>query len=394
MSWKGFQKAVARIPHQLAKSSGHASETKDDEYEVYDASFKQLDTLARQLATEARKFKDSLSIMLTHQAGVACCFQEMFASFADEGSTKPDGGFSNDHALVTHEFQQEIAALRESLSSDLDMIERLVVAPTGDFITILDQVKKFMVKRSHKLIDYDRHRDATHKLREKADRSVSDEKRLGQYETSLDQATREYNAVNIQLKQDLPILLRFRVEFIDPCLLAFYSYQTKVYQALFSKLSEITQRHFDMHTNVLDGYNRQTEAVQELLSILIIPKRNHNTLPEVPDANAESAAPPSYSSTDAGTLPTVAANHPVKLGDSAASGSVNPPSLPRSVPPLPSSTTKYAIALYDFQAQADGDLSFSHDEKIEVVQRTADTNDWWIGRIGDRTGQFPGNYVR
>lgn len=47
-------------------------------------------------------------------------------------------------------------------------------------------------------------------------------------------------------------------------------------------------------------------------------------------------------------------------------------------------------ALYDYEAQAEGDLSFSAGEVIDVVQRTANENEWWIGKIGARQGQFPG----
>jgi amphiphysin len=56
-------------------------------------------------------------------------------------------------------------------------------------------------------------------------------------------------------------------------------------------------------------------------------------------------------------------------------------------------SNQYVIALYDFEAQAVGDLSFRRDEKIEVLEKR-NVNDWWVGRIGTRTGQFPGNYVR
>jgi len=43
---------------------------------------------------------------------------------------------------------------------------------------------------------------------------------------------------------------------------------------------------------------------------------------------------------------------------------------------------KYVVALFDFAAQADGDL----DLKV--------TDDWWTGRLDGRTGVFPGNYVQ
>lgn len=50
----------------------------------------------------------------------------------------------------------------------------------------------------------------------------------------------------------------------------------------------------------------------------------------------------------------------------------------------------YVTALYDYAAQAEGDLSFSKDDVIEVIQKTTDVNDWWTGRLNGVTGIFPG----
>lgn len=46
--------------------------------------------------------------------------------------------------------------------------------------------------------------------------------------------------------------------------------------------------------------------------------------------------------------------------------------------------------MYDLDAQQEGDLSIRKDDRIEVLERTQDTMDWWKGRIGDRVGMFPG----
>jgi hypothetical protein len=51
----------------------------------------------------------------------------------------------------------------------------------------------------------------------------------------------------------------------------------------------------------------------------------------------------------------------------------------------------YVVALYDFAAQADGDLDFKVGDRIEVIERTENAEDWWTGRLNGRTGVFPGN---
>lgn len=48
-----------------------------------------------------------------------------------------------------------------------------------------------------------------------------------------------------------------------------------------------------------------------------------------------------------------------------------------------------AVALYTFDADQEGDLGFKKGEIITILKRTNKAEDWWTGRIGDRTGIFP-----
>lgn len=59
------------------------------------------------------------------------------------------------------------------LFTDLEQLERLVVAPTTDLISLLDSIKRYIVKRSHKLLDYDRHAETLKSLRDKPNRTPS-----------------------------------------------------------------------------------------------------------------------------------------------------------------------------------------------------------------------------
>ena len=53
-----------------------------------------------------------------------------------------------------------------------------------------------------------------------------------------------------------------------------------------------------------------------------------------------------------------------------------------------------AVALYNFKGQMNCDLEFRKGQWIEVLTRTENQFDWWEGRINDRVGIFPANYVR
>ncbi|KAG8752597.1 hypothetical protein FRC14_006909 [Serendipita sp. 396] len=111
-------------------------------------------------------------------------------------------------------------------------------------------------------------------------------------------------------------------------------------------------------------------------------KRANSALPPPSAAASSSAPPPPYTP---GNGPAVA----------IAAATKRPPPPPPSKAKKPAAPQPtYVIAMYDFSAQADGDLDFKTGDQIEVLQRTGSTEDWWKGRLNGREGVFPGNYVR
>jgi SH3 domain-containing YSC84-like protein 1 len=53
-----------------------------------------------------------------------------------------------------------------------------------------------------------------------------------------------------------------------------------------------------------------------------------------------------------------------------------------------------AVALFTFEGEQDGDLSFKKNDIITITKRTENKSDWWTGRSEDgRVGIFPSNYV-
>ena len=52
------------------------------------------------------------------------------------------------------------------------------------------------------------------------------------------------------------------------------------------------------------------------------------------------------------------------------------------------------IALYNFRAEMKRDLEFHKGQVIQVITLMDSQNNWWEGRIDDRVGIFPANYVK
>jgi amphiphysin len=94
------------------------------------------------------------------------------------------------------------------------------------------------------------------------------------------------------------------------------------------------------------------------------------------------AAPPPYSAATSAST------------SSFASGKKAPPPPPPLKPKPGAPPKQFCTAIFDYEAQAEGDLSFSAGERIEIVERTDSADDWWTGKVNGRQGIFPGNYTQ
>jgi len=133
-------------------------------------------------------------------------------------------------------------------------------------------------------------------------------------------------------------------------------------------------------------------------------------MPPPPAAGlAAPAAPPPYSSGGAAGL--------------TSSGSIKkaPPPPPPMKRGVSAANVQYCVALFDFAAQvsdershclrsaepgthacrfalcviqAEGDLSFSVGDRIQIIERSDSQDDWWTGKVNGLTGSFPGSYTQ
>ncbi|BFZ61639.1 BAR adaptor protein Hob1 [Saitoella coloradoensis] len=99
-----------------------------------------------------------------------------------------------------------------------------------------------------------------------------------------------------------------------------------------------------------------------------------------------------FSGSNAGVAAVAGGMSNLSLASAAAKKKPPPP--PPTKPKVLSAPTEWCVALYDYVAQAAGDLSFSAGDRIEVLRRTDDVNEWWTGRLGGAEGVFPANYVQ
>ncbi|KAI7881971.1 DUF500-domain-containing protein [Lichtheimia hyalospora FSU 10163] len=101
--------------------------------------------------------------------------------------------------------------------------------------------------------------------------------------------------------------------------------------------------------------------------------------------------PPSYTSSPSNQYGSSQYSTPSSYGTPSAPVQRPPPPPP---PPSRKPRLETARALYDFNGQQAGDLSFRQGDIINIVEKSNSQDDWWTGRIAGREGMFPANYVQ
>ena len=69
---------------------------------------------------------------------------------------------------------------------------------------------------------------------------------------------------------------------------------------------------------------------------------------------------------------------------------VSDPAAPPTFPSQPSSKSRTCVALYDFVAENEGEISFNEGDDLEIVE---ETGDWTLVRFYDDEGWAPSNYL-
>ncbi|OAX83630.1 hypothetical protein ACJ72_01999 [Emergomyces africanus] len=404
MSLKGFQKTVVRAPQTLKARFNVGENTKDAVYIDAERRFQELEKETKKLHDESKKYFDAINGMLNHQIQFSEAIKELYKPISGRASDPegavPEGNMEGIEAC--DEYASIVRQLQVTLEPELELINARVVHPAEELLEIIKIIRKVAVKRQHKQLDYDRHRATLKKLQDKKDKSLKDEKALYKAENDVEQATADFNYYNDLLKKELPQLFHLEAELIRPLFQSFYYMQLNVFYTLHEQMQGINIGYFDLTSDIEAAYEQKRGDVKERAEELSIvrfkttggrgpvPSFSQATIPSRRTMDAsDSTPPPPYSAHTASTL----------IGGSsslaAAAKTKKPPPPPKpsrfagSTPPVETVT-----ALYDYEAQAYGDLSFTAGEVIEIVERTSNENEWWTGKVNGKTGQFPGNYVR
>ncbi|KAI7824530.1 hypothetical protein BX661DRAFT_144852 [Kickxella alabastrina] len=461
MSWKGFKKALERMPHQLQSKIGRGAKTVDTDFDDLKARFIELEADTKQLFAQTAQFRDSIRATLLYQTS----YLEQILAVYRPISTDPDGtaqpvgsyvdeGASPELLRVAEEFHRRVVAIKQSIEPQLSSLDISIVGPIQEMMAMMRNVHKVIQKRDHKMMDYDRHRVAVEKAEAKEStdghRMLSEEKSYQKNSAQYQDAARQYTYFNDMLKAELKQMLDLRQAFIDPIFVKFFRIQHQLYDSLFREFSDAARNcpAFDLTTPVVVGWqNKWAKAEQSLSAIDLWGHGNMVVVPVKLDeskagmmgtvrgtfskkdkpagykpaaagifASQGGATPPSGSSSPYGTVspykgkdllkqhatpPPAAASpyiaHTAAPLPSYGPGAYSTAPVEKPMATLPSgsgsSGAQYVEALYDYVAQAQGDLEFKEGDRIELLKRTEAKDDWWTGRLRGVVGVFPGTYV-
>ncbi|KAK4052468.1 BAR adaptor protein Hob1 [Microbotryomycetes sp. JL201] len=420
---KGAIKSIKRAPHLLTSKVGMAAKSSDAETDELVRKFAGLEDYTAKLLKDSQTFRDAVNTMLTSQVGFSTAFSTLFQPINDEASLTSRFPQAATTLRNIASYQELMAEVRDAIQPELDLVDARVITPLKEYSDLLKKIRKTVTKREHKLVDYDRFNNSYTKLKDKKEKSLSDEKNLFKLEQDLEMATQEYEFYNNALKSEIPHFLQLTTAFITPIFQTFYFIKVGILYTLLEKINGWGgQTYGDLSIDGIEAmhYERLGDTVDQL-DALTITRRMGNTarlvqqhrqnsgsetssLGRRPSAASSFASKPppsrtfSTSSYGASSAAAVGGGEapPPAYSTGAAGSSVVAGKRPPPPPPAkrPGATAQYVTALYDYTAQAAGDLSFAAGDKIELVKRTESTEDWWTGRLNGVEGVFPGNYVQ
>lgn len=450
MSFKGLKKSIVRVPQNFRQKMNMGDITQDAVYIDAERRFKELEVETKKLSDELKRYFSSVNGMLDYQIDFSKAIEEIYkpisGRLSDPNATVPE---DNPEGIKAAELYREVVKeLKETLKPDLELIEQRIVNPAQELLKVIALIRKMATKREHKQVDLDRHKRTHKKYEEKKERTAKDEEKMYNAEAEVAIAQQEYDYYNDMLKNELPVLFQMQTDFIKPLFVSFYYMQLNIFYTLYNRMEELKIPYFDLSLDIVEAYHLKKGNIEEQADAIGIThfkvghakskleatKRRHQMMnagqPGSPTAGqgqlpaysagaagaqyaqygqygaekqeyAAQPAQPAYGyqspATTAGyQSPATTAGYqsPATTAGYSAPGStpVTTPATPAGAPPAYAGA-QTCTALYDYTAQAQGDLTFPAGAVISIVEK-GDANGWWTGSYNGQTGSFPGNYVQ
>lgn len=241
----------------------------------------------------------------------------------------------------------------EAQQQFVDRVTADVIEPLKAYLEIFKEVKKRTDELSKRRTTMDHYNERRLKLAESTNTS---KEKLPEYDSKYKHAKVNYEALLVELKNDLGALDEDIVSFICPIFANYVTYQNEFLRTVSGSFS------------VLPGQCSQVDgsAVHQHQSVITPLELSAMTNAAQPVANEQDDLPRR-------DLP-------------------QPRTSTRPLPSKPGRATPAlrARALYDFTASDSTELGFNEGDVLNILERNGD---WWQAELNGRRGQVPSNYL-
>ncbi|RPB24338.1 hypothetical protein L211DRAFT_193221 [Terfezia boudieri ATCC MYA-4762] len=408
----------------------------------------------QKLLANTKAWRDGWSDIITFQYGLSEGYVTLYEPIPmpDGSARRVPVATSRDVMERTEAFVKIMQELKADLLEEVKLVEKTVVDPLTDIKKFMESVNKALKKRDNKKLDYERYYKEVEHLKKKRTRNDRENAVLAKAEANLEAATTIYQNEDERVLEWVPALLDKVEEAISLLLQTLMEGQVQILGRSYTLLVQYAQETGYEQSNMLveqweeafEPIKRQVEenfvmikqgkAVRMPMnqpaaskSILPLPSNFKKGGPPPPP----SQPPSSHTGKPSGRASSTSGDTATERGTVAPRASTSdfsfrsardespPPPLPGNKPPPPSESIRpqksfsnlsvyegstkpqpkhlddsvYVTALYTFQGQAAGDLSFKEGDKIKVTRKTDSVDDWWEGELDGRKGEFPANYT-
>jgi len=416
---RGFSKMIQRGPQQVKNMINRNNTERDLDFKGLEDQVNKIQSQVKNLLSDSEKFKKTVENMMKHQEELGKSMLDLYKPISyvsdspvssNEDISRRSSVYSNTSADIQGDtrkieiYLEKTNLMNEQILPHIQNVSFHVIEPMKKYEEIIHSVKQVLKKRSHKALDYDRHKDSLDKLGSKQSRSLDEERKLNKTREAFTTAELEFKTYDDQLKQQLPTFFDCSADLYDSCLITFYSVQKDVYHIMYVYFYEIANEcGLNLNTDIIAQYESyncaallEDQKVDSLNRLLTTSHLGISTSGSV--SNGMSSLSPTSPTGNADELPSYESATRNSFSRNSISHTSATPGYPGAARPPPvipqRPAVQYVTALYDFTAQNAGDISFKRGDRIEIVKKTNNANEWWTGRINVQVGQFPGNYVQ
>ncbi|KAG9245908.1 hypothetical protein BJ878DRAFT_533579 [Calycina marina] len=407
--------------------------------------FEDADKTLTKVIDASKAWRDAWVSILTFQMNTLTTYEELYNQIVGTSD-----GHRDDPSLTSRDLLERASTLKATytdlkteLLGEVIMMDARVIRPVMDAKEYLQPLRKTIKKRENKRLDWERYIDKVNTAQRKMKRTDKENISLAKAEQDLGIAADAFKVADDHLREVLPPIISSAFSILPHVLAVQIMIQNTILAQYYTSLHNYCEdMHFPSPPPPMDDIiatfqhrfrpiQQETEgipiiargkAVHQSMSIgdhglpcktttlnprnALVNRRasSQNLQPEAESHNSRAMRIPSFSSQN--SLAPTPSPEPGRLTPSSYGTSPNgsyfqQAAIAKKKPPPPppkrigsSSLALYAVALYPFDGQSQGDLSFSEGDRIKVVKKTDSTDDWWEGQLHGRKGSFPANYCK